>query len=189
MKISRGLFLALIIGNLIGVMFGFTYWYSDQLLSSPVWLWPLIPVSPLYALLFVVALVLIKYKIDNSFFYYLTAVGLVKYGVWTVIFWLGAKYTGVTWLMLVWLVLSHLVMALESVLLFPFIKLKWWYVPVTMAWFLLNDYTHYGLGFLTSKIPVCNVVLAAITAIVLTIIVPILLYFSIKKSKFKIRIF
>ena len=52
----------LIIGNTVGVIFGFTYWYGGQLLENPIYLWPLIPVSPLYAGLFVIALIFIQQK-------------------------------------------------------------------------------------------------------------------------------
>ncbi|QLQ05840.1 MAG: DUF1405 domain-containing protein [Anaerolineae bacterium] len=52
------------------------------------WLWIFIPDCPLFALLFVIAFVALRRHPNWTWFYTITAIGLIKYGVWTVTFWL-----------------------------------------------------------------------------------------------------
>ena len=178
------LIVLVIIGNSIGVLFGFTYWYGTQLLENPIYLWPLIPVSPLYAGLFVVGLVLLLQKKRLSdLFLFITSTGLIKYGIWTIFFWLTAKDTGLHWLMIVWLVLSHLCMALEAFVLMSYTKQKGWMIPITIIWFFANDYVHYFRGLLTNKIVIQNVEAEMIVALILTVIVPIIVWFGSKQQK------
>ena len=183
------LIVLLIMGNMIGVLFGFTYWYGAQLLENPIYLWPLIPVSPLYAGLFVIALVwLLQKKQVSNLFLFVTSTGLIKYGIWTIFFWLTAKDTGLHWLMIVWLVVSHLFMAFEALILMNYTKQKVWMIPVTIGWFFANDYVHYFRGLLTNKIVIQNVQAEMIVALVLTIIVPCIIWLGSKQQKVKVTV-
>lgn len=186
-KISTSILYLLTLGNIIGVLFGFTYWYGKQLLANAWYLWPLIAVSPLYALFFLIALAMLRKKKDASFFYYLTAVGLIKYGLWTVLFWSTAKDTGLPFLMIIWLVGSHLVMALEALFVFAHIRPKATHMVSILVWFLLNDYVQYFRGLLTNKIVISNFTFDMVVALVLTVIVPVLVFFVAKAGKINVE--
>lgn len=180
---SKMLFWILVVGNIIGAIFGFTYWYGPQLLASSVLYWIFIATCPLYSALFVVCAFMILFKKKNSFLFYLAAVGLVKYGLWTVIFWMN--YTGTpiaNWLFL-WLIGSHVVMALESMILFSRIEFKLWHVFIAWFWFGLNDYVSYGLGFVTNKVAIAS--REMYVAVVLTAVVPVLVYYLVKLFRYK----
>ena len=181
----------LLLGNIIGAVFGFTWWYGEQLKQAKWYLWIFTAPSPMYAALFVVAAILIMIRVKDSqatsFFYFITSIGLIKYGIWTIIFWLtfsGAKELG--YLMIAWLVFSHGVMAAESSLLYHKIQLKKYSIPFLLmatAWFLLNDYLNYVGPTMMTKIAIPNWTIASSTAIVLTIISPFLAYFLAKRIR------
>ena len=59
---SKVVFWLLMLGNLLGVIFGFTYWYGPQLLESSLKYWIFIPASPLFALLLVVSALMIYFR-------------------------------------------------------------------------------------------------------------------------------
>ena len=81
--------------NSAGFVVGTIFWYGGQLLgAADQWfLWPFIPDCPLFAGLFIIAFLGLRRRRDWHLFYTITAFGLVKYGVWTVVFsvayWLG----------------------------------------------------------------------------------------------------
>lgn len=180
---SKTLFWILVIGNVIGAIFGFTYWYGSQLLASSVLYWIFIATCPLYSALFVVCAFMILFKKKNSFLFYLTAVGLVKFGLWTVIFWMN--YTGTpiaNWLFL-WLIFSHGFMALESMILYSRIEFKPWYIIFAWLWFGFNDYVSYGLGFMTNKVAIASKEMYV--AVVLTAVIPLLVYWLVKYFRYK----
>ena len=78
---SRKLVLAII--NLAGFLFGICY-YWHQLSTSPFYLWIFIIDCPLYVVLFALICFLLYEKREVSeWLRFLTAVGLIKYGLWT----------------------------------------------------------------------------------------------------------
>ena len=180
---SKVLFWILILGNVIGAIFGFTYWYGSQLLASPFIYWVFIATCPLYATLFVVCAFLVLYKKKNSFLFYLTSVGLVKYGLWTVIFWVNYQGTQITNWLFLWLVVSHSIMALESMILYSRIEYKPWHIFAALLWFGLNDFINYHLKYVTNKVTIFP--REMYVAIVLTIVVPFLVYWLVKWFRYK----
>jgi uncharacterized membrane protein YpjA len=81
------------VANLIGAVFGSIFWYGPMLLDSPLWALPFIPDCPLAALLGSIALLGLHWGRQWSFFYTLTAFACIKYGLWTVAYWLNAWTT------------------------------------------------------------------------------------------------
>lgn len=78
----------IVVLNFGGFLAGIVFWYGEQLLLAvDQWfLWPFIPDCPLFAGLFVVAFLGLRAGRDWRLFYTITALGLIKYGVWTVVF-------------------------------------------------------------------------------------------------------
>lgn len=179
---SKFIFWFLIIGNIIGAIFGFTYWYGPQLLASPFQYWIFIATCPLYAALFVVCALFIWYKKKNSFLFYLTSVGLVKYGLWTVAFWANYKGAPVNNWMFLWLIFSHSMMVLESVILYSRIEFKKWHVAIAWAWFGLNDYVHYSMQYAAAPFKIIPTEMYV--AIILTVLGPLAVYWLVKLFRY-----
>lgn len=93
--------------NLLGFAAGMLFWYGEQLLNQAGgrwYLWPFIPDCPLFAGLFVIAFWGLRHRRSWPLFYTVTAFGLIKYGVWTVVYsfaywWGGGRVEPLTLLM------------------------------------------------------------------------------------------
>lgn len=136
--------------NAAGAASGYL-WYADQLAATPRRFWPFVPDSPLSATLFAALLLLILAGRHQRWYgQALSAVALcwiIKYGLWAVgiltDYWLTPSSP--TWLewVLWW---SHLGMAAEGLLYFPFLPVSWPARVLVTAWLAVNDYVDYGLG-------------------------------------------
>lgn len=140
--------------NLIGFIVGTVYWYGPHFMvgknglgaPSPL-LWVFIPDCPLFAFLFVLAYIGLRRHKDWNWFYAVTAIGLIKYGVWTVTFWLtywgvGAPIT----LEGVIMTVAHLGMITQGIFLLTQFRAEMRHVLVALAWFVLSDFVDYRLG-------------------------------------------
>ncbi|HEX7515473.1 MAG TPA: DUF1405 domain-containing protein [archaeon] len=143
------LMIAIIVINIAGSVVGLFY-YWDQLVSASPFAWVFIPDCPLYTML--VAIVLAVYastKRSSDLINFITAVGLAKYGTWTVVVVLGfsAFYFSIDSSLYTVLVLMHIAMAAEFILPLLLIrKLKFRVPAVALVWFLANDFADYFLG-------------------------------------------
>ncbi len=70
--------------DLGGVLYGF-YYYLPQFGATPVWLWPLVPDSPLAVMLLGVALSLVLLERSNPTMNLIGAATMIKVGVWTAV--------------------------------------------------------------------------------------------------------
>ena len=143
------LMIAIIVINIAGSVVGLFY-YWDQLVSASPFAWVFIPDCPLYTML--VAVVLAVYastKRSSDLINFITAVGLAKYGTWTVVVVLGfsAFYFSIDSTLYTVLVLMHIAMAAEFILPLLLIRQLKFRVPaVALVWFLANDFADYFLG-------------------------------------------
>ncbi len=142
--------------NVIGSLFGL-YYYWDQLMMTPWYYWLLVPDCPLYTFLMVFALLFIAAGKRYDTFNVVTAVGLAMYGAWTMLVLLyfrevyfapwNAPMSAALWI-------SHGGMALESVLLLPYIKkaraVSW---LIAGAWFLAQTFFDYFVPFTYAGLP------------------------------------
>jgi uncharacterized membrane protein YpjA len=134
--------------NLIGSLWGFTSWYGETLLQTPWYALVFVPDCPLYALLFVIPLTLIMLGRSRPWINALVAVGLVKYGIWTVFYWVvywsrTADFNFISIIM----TLTHAGMILEGLFLLSFLRMDWPTALTVSGWFLLNDWVDYGRGY------------------------------------------
>ncbi|MGZ4863148.1 MAG: DUF1405 domain-containing protein [Halobacteriota archaeon] len=143
------LVVAIIVINIAGSVVGLFY-YWDQLVSASPFAWVFIPDCPLYTML--VAVVLAVYastKRSSDLINFITAVGLAKYGTWTVFIVLGfsAFYFSIDSSLYTLLVLMHIAMAAEFILPLLLVRQLKFRVPaVALVWFLSNDFADYFLG-------------------------------------------
>jgi len=137
----------LIIASLAGVAFGF-YYYYDQLVASPLWMWPFIPDSPIAVLMYALALISIKRrsnKLDSVAF-----VLMVKIGIWTTVVLLlnfDHYFTPDALVLRSFILVTHLAMVPMAILLLPGMKREgvWFYLSLLTVLFIL-DWIDYGLN-------------------------------------------
>jgi len=145
--------------NLLGALLGGLYWYSDQLATSPLWAWPFIPDCPLAALLGSLTLLALWARQRWPFFFAFTAFACMKYGIWTMAFWLK-EWSGSMLLYDIGVILfvTHIGLFIEGLLFVPHIgPLSLPKRLVIIAWFALSVFVDYGLGYhpqLTGYVPV-----------------------------------
>ena len=133
--------------NLGSSVVGYIYWYGDDILEAPVYLWPMVPDSPLSATLWAVALLSLFYGRRWDLLGLMAVVGSVKYGLWTDWVWFTNALSGDPYdLEAIVLSLNHFGMVLEGLVLVPLIWPRRWHVAFVAGWYLLNDLLDYGTG-------------------------------------------
>ncbi len=136
----------LIIINLAGSGYGF-YWYRLQLAETPVFLWPVVPDSPLATTLFGLALLAAVLGARPGLLAALACVTCIKYGLWAVGVithsWVSGVPFGWTEGML-WV--SHWGMALQGFIFLRVCSLPVRAVLGVSLWVIFNDYMDYGRG-------------------------------------------
>lgn len=143
------LLVAIIIINVAGTLIGF-YYYWDQLVSSSPVYWIFIPDCPLYTMLAAAILaVYVSTRRSSDLVNFITAIGLAKYGTWTVfvILAFAGFYFSIDSSFYSLLVLLHVAMAVEFILPVMLIRqLRPRFIAVALIWFFANDYADYFLG-------------------------------------------
>jgi uncharacterized membrane protein YpjA len=132
--------------NLAGALAGFFY-YIPQLSQTQILLWPFVPDCPLYVLLFFLCSVLILKGKRIGWLEALTAVGTLKYGLWTAIvipLFSGYFLSPSHYILYLPLWISHIGMLLESAFLFRKITKREF--ALISGWFVLNDFMDYFVG-------------------------------------------
>jgi uncharacterized membrane protein YpjA len=146
----------IIIINIIGSAFGL-YYYWDQLMMTPWYYWLFVPDCPLYTFLLVFALLFIAMGRRYDTFNTITAVGLALYGTWTMTilpYFSEVFFSPVNATMSCALWISHCGMALESVLLLPYIKKAGFVSWITAGvWFFVLAFFNYFVWFTYEGVP------------------------------------
>jgi uncharacterized membrane protein YpjA len=143
------LFWSCVIANLLGAVIGGLWWYGPMLWESPLWALPFIPDCPLAALLGSIALFGLRAGKRWSWFYALTAFFGMKYGAWTIIFWMRQwSISGQAFPIEIFMVITHIGLFIEGLLFVPHIG------PLSLpkrfaviGWFALSIFVDYGLGY------------------------------------------
>lgn len=149
--LSRWFLQALFVVNLFGTLYGY-YWYKEQLSVTPWKYLIFVPDSPTASLFFTLVLFLYLINKRSPLLEAFAAITLLKYGVWAVVMILwGAILAPVPWLeSLTWqhwmLIGSHLGMALQGILYFPYYTFRKKEILIVSAWTLLNDFLDYSLN-------------------------------------------
>lgn len=158
---SPPIFWACMAANVVGVVWGGWVWYGPQLAAAPPWAWLFIPDCPLAALWATVAFLGLYYGRAWGWFNAFAAFACVKYGLWTVAFWLRhwsqAGFVDGYWPMEAMLFVAHIGLTCEGVLLAT--RIGPLGLPARLAivgWYALSIVVDYGLGFhppLTYAVP------------------------------------
>lgn len=171
--------------NLLGALYGFIFYYGEQLSKTPLHLLVFVPDCPLYAALFALAMVLLWMKKKFGLFYFITSVGMMKYGIWTMSILLAFNnyfFAPATAMLFAILFVAHLCAVLESLALVGKVKIQKYFIFIGLAWFLLNDVVDYVVG--THPIlPTPNYTPVFLLSIFLSISSVIVLY-VVMKSRF-----
>ncbi|MFQ3662651.1 MAG: DUF1405 domain-containing protein [Chloroflexaceae bacterium] len=137
--------------NAVGVVWGGWVWYGPQLAAAPLWAWPFIPDCPLAALLATVAFLGLYYGRQWGWFNAFAAFACIKYGLWTLAFWLRhwseAGFVPGYWPLEAMLFVSHIGLTCEGLLLATRIGPPG--LPVRLgivSWYALSILVDYGLG-------------------------------------------
>ncbi len=133
--------------NLVMSLAGYVYWYGSDILAAPIWQWPFVPDSPLSGTL--VALAFLAYHRGRHWHLLglFAVTGAIKYGLWTDFFWFINSLTTHSYTLEAWaLSLNHFAMALEGLLLLPFLRFRVRDVLIVAAWYGINDLLDYGIG-------------------------------------------
>ncbi len=146
------LFWACMAANAVGVVWGGWVWYGPMLAASPAWAWPFIPDCPQAALWATVAFLGLYYGRSWGWFNAFAAFACIKYGLWTVAFWLrhwaGAGFVDGYWPLEAMLFVAHIGLTCEGVLLAT--RIGPLGLPARLAvigWYALSIFVDYGLGF------------------------------------------
>ncbi len=126
--------------NLLGVAVGIIFYYPQLASANPAF-WIFIPDCPLYILL---ATFFYLRILKNDLLRAITAVGLLKYGLWTIfaLFHFSEYFlsNALGWV----LVFEHIGMMLQYALFAAPMEKKSAYIAA--GWFLLNDFVDYVFG-------------------------------------------
>ena len=179
----------LILANMAGVAAGiYTYW--PQLAKESPLLWIFIPDCPLYV--FLACLVLLKI-VQGRTLVFVTAVGLAKYGLWTlfVLFYYPNYIASLEGQILI---VEHIGMTAELALLAVVggvaAKLERKDLVIAAAWFLLNDALDYILD-IHPYLPGQDITLVMVFALLCTIAIPPAIYLAwpgLAKNRFIIKV-
>ena len=146
----------IILVNLLGTAFGFWYYgvrvwppgVTWQLAREPIVMWPFVPDSPLATLLFALALFGILRGRARPTLVALGFIGSLKLGLWTpfVLLVFSEAFLATTApAMYLFLLVSHLGMALQALLLVRLAPFGVRAVSLAVGWYLLNDVVDYFL--------------------------------------------
>jgi uncharacterized membrane protein YpjA len=182
----------LLISCIIGTLFG-VYYYQWQFEITPFYLWLLVPDSPFFTFMYVLALIFYSFGARSNTFDALAFIGLNKVGLWTifVLFWNYDYYfSPASWEFRIVILLLHIgMMAVAATLLKEMKKLKLEGYLLIFGFFVVSDLMDYVVAGTHPIIPEGGVAAAMWAAIALTVITcGLTFYYLEKKSKgFSIR--
>ncbi|GAB4423529.1 MAG: DUF1405 domain-containing protein [Chloroflexi bacterium OHK40] len=161
------LFWAAMAANLVGVIWGGWVWYGPQLAAAPPWAWIFIPDCPAAALWATIAFIGLRYGHGWDWLNAFAAFACIKYGLWTLAFWLRHWASGAPPQPLeLMLFVAHIGLTCEGLLLATRIGRP--SLPTRLAivgFFAVSIFVDYGLGHhppLTVAVPVAYVLWVAV---------------------------
>ena len=180
-KFRQNLFKLLLLLNIAAVLVGFWY-YSDQLLATPLPLFPFVPDCPLYVLL---AIPVLLKMVKSDWFSFLTSVGMAKYGLWTVfvlLFHSQAYFSPEMASVSIIFIFGHAGMVLEGLALLPKKRVGTAVLLLAIGWFLLNDISDYFWGTVPA-IPTTGMELVRNLTIAASLVLPLALFLYAEKLR------
>ena len=179
MESKKTLFTLFFLLNIAAILIGFGYYY-EQLSQTSFPLLFFVPDCPLYVFLF---LLVVLGQVKNDAFSFLVSVGMVKYGLWTVLVLLlnpSIYFSPENLLVGIVFLFGHLGMAFEGLIILPKKKLAASIFALVLLWFMFNDFTDY---FLSTAPPIPQQSFAAMRdlSFILSVAVTSILFFFSKQ--------
>ncbi len=138
---SKRFLLLLTIINLVAGFYSISYYFWQLEKTNPLF-WIFIIDCPLYSIIFGINLYLMAKEKANPLLGFVSIVGSLKYGLWTIFALLlpGFIFAFPT------LLVGHLLLIVEVILLYKIFKFKLKHLIIVLGWFLLNDILDYFVG-------------------------------------------
>ncbi|MGH2543266.1 MAG: DUF1405 domain-containing protein [Ardenticatenaceae bacterium] len=143
-----GLFWSFIAINVVGFVWGTIGWYGQQLPRTPLMWWLFVPDCPLVAGLAAIALWGLRQGKKWTVFNLWTAMGCIKYGVWTCMIWLAYwLQTSDFFFLSVAMFVTHIGLIAQGVVLL-ILTGRWSVRDVlpAFAYYIFADFVDYRLG-------------------------------------------
>lgn len=126
-----------------GVIYGF-FWYRDQLSVTPLQFWLFTPDCPGAALLFLIWIVLRRFRWPDETFRVVAMTALTKYGIWTVsVLLLFLVDHGFLYWENTLLLISHAGMLILGLVFSSRMKISGAAFSIASVWMVLNDFVDY----------------------------------------------
>lgn len=170
MKLGGALFIILAV---VAIIIGVSFYMHQFSITSPT-LWIFLPDCPLYVF---IALLVFLFKVQNKTVQFLAAVGMAKYGLWTLfIFWSFPEvyFAPIIINSTLILIAGHILMVLGGMVFIPK-KMDAKVLLVVLAWFLIMDAMDY-LGGTMPIIPAGKELQVALFALAETIFISVGFY-------------
>ncbi|VVB75041.1 Uncharacterised protein [uncultured archaeon] len=155
--------------NFAAGIYSFSFYAPQLEINSPL-LWFFIADCPIYAIIFGLTVLLIAKERPSPLLSFISLVGSIKYGLWT-IFVLGISNTASLYPLII---LAHLLLLVETIVLFRVFSFKVKHVLIALVWFVINDYLDYTVG-LHPYVPDGFLSQAGTFAIICSLILPFVL--------------
>ena len=164
--------------NILAAIYSINYYFA-QIISSPPILWGFVPDSIIATLIFGIAILLFAFNKLPKSFSALAIIGMWKYGIWTLfVLMVDLRPFVPNW----YFYIGHLLMILETLILWKKFKFKPMHLAPAFGFFLVNDL----LDYLFALHPPFNTnyfLETAVLAFALTVILPILVFKAYSKEK------
>lgn len=142
-EMKRKQLMFILFANVLGTAYGWWY-YKNQLLSSPIYLWIFIADCPNSTLFFSAALFLMIIGKRNESLNFFASANSIKYGIWTcfVLLFHRNYFFTVNFSLYSVMFITHALLVFEGILLAYATKFNK-NAYLTLLWFFTNDYLDY----------------------------------------------
>ena len=127
--------------NLVAGFYSISYYFWQFEKTNPLF-WIFIIDCPLYSIIFGINLFLIAKEKTNPLLGFVSIVGSLKYGIWTIF---ALLLPGLFFAFPI-LVVGHLLLIFEVILLYKMFSFKIKHFIIVLLWFLINDILDYFVG-------------------------------------------
>ncbi|MFA5763310.1 MAG: DUF1405 domain-containing protein [archaeon] len=161
---NKKFLLLLVLINFLAGFYSINYYFSQLSQTNP-FLWLFVIDCPLYAIIFGIVLLLKIKEKKIEWLFFISIVGNIKYGLWTIFVLFQANMLFSYPLLL----LGHILLVLEVIVLYKKYIFRLKHLILGLIWFILNDFFDYVL--LTHPVFSGNFAFVAFFAIISTIFI------------------
>ena len=127
--------------NLAAGIYSISYYFSHLEKTNPL-LWLFVIDCPLYSIIFGINLYLLAKEKQKPLLGFVSIVGNIKYGLWTIF---ALLLPGLIFIYPLY-VIGHLLLILEVIIFYKIFAIKIKHIIIVLAWFLINDFLDYFVG-------------------------------------------